>query len=52
MGKRFTSVAVCAGIAAAAVMGSIALKTESRAASAPAAQPAPPAYTAALRAQY
>src|SRR5437868_12336461 len=53
MRKHLTSVAVCAAIATAGVIGAVALKSESRAAqAAAAAQPAPPPDTAALRAQY
>src|SRR6267142_1479864 len=53
MRNHLTSVAACAGLVVAGLVGGLELRTQSQAAAAPAAQtPAAPADTAALRAQY
>ena len=53
MGYRLTSVAVCAGLVAAGLIGGLALQTEGKAAqAAQAPAPAAPPDTAMLRAQY
>src|SRR6476659_2463554 len=49
---RLASLAVCSGLAAAALSGLIAVQNQSKAAPAPQAAPAAPPDTAALRAQY
>src|ERR1700693_484360 len=52
MRNRLTSVAVCAGLAVAGLVGGLELRTQGKAAPAAQAVPIAPSDTAALRAQY